>query len=149
MKKLILILIILLCPVISSADEVVTKGDLYWLTQNVYHEARGESLFGQLVVAFVTLERFNSHKWGDKIKDVVLASGQFSWTNDGKSDIPKDKKAWVIAKDVATLSIMLYPFIDSHFNVMFYHNTGVSPYWSDTMKKVGIIGNHIFYEEGI
>jgi spore germination cell wall hydrolase CwlJ-like protein len=28
-----------------------------------------------------------------------------------------------------------------------YHNTSVTPYWTDSMKQTAVIGNHIFYRE--
>ncbi|MFZ2555980.1 MAG: cell wall hydrolase [Minisyncoccia bacterium] len=62
--------------------QMLSEIDIDYLAQNVYHEARGESLEGQLAVAQVTLARLLSGKFGTKLTDVVFAPNQFSWTKD-------------------------------------------------------------------
>ena len=145
MKILITILLILI-PCNTLAGDFFDKGEVYWLTQNIYHEARGEDLYGQLMVGMVTLERLHSGKWGDTIKAVVTSPAQFSWYSDGKSDVPTNKDSWEASKGVAMLSMMLYTKIKDH-GVMYYHNDTVDPYWSKSMLKVLTIGNHVFYKE--
>ena len=127
-----------------AADLNFTKGDVYWLTQNIYHEARGENLYGQLMIGIVTLDRLHSGKWGDTIKEVVTAPSQFSWYSDNKSDVPTDKKAWHGSISVAKLSLMLYSNMKDH-KIMYYHNNNVHPSWANKMIKIITIGNHTFY----
>ena len=146
MKYLILILIFMLTPVFAHANMESYNIKVFWLAKNIYWEARGEDLFGQLLVGLVTIERLESGKWGDTMKEVVTARKQFSWHSDGKSDIPTDKKAWMMAKDIAIISLFVYPCVKSRFGLMYYHNTSVNPYWTDSMDKMITLGNHIFYK---
>ncbi len=144
---IITIVMMISAPTLSYGADF-DKGEVYWLTQNIYHEARGEDSFGQLMVGIVTLERLNNGRWGHTIKEVVTAPAQFSWYSDGKSDVPDDLEAWKGAKSIAMMSIMLYNTLDRH-GVMHYHNNKVLPYWakSNQYEQVAIIGNHIFYKE--
>ena len=147
MKKIILIIMILIMiPTISYSRDFPSDSDVYWLTQNVYHESRDQSFLGQMMVAIVTLERLKDGRWGNSIKKVVTARKQFSWYSDGLSDIPKNKKAWKESKRVAKLSFLLYNEKEKH-GIMFYHNHTVQPYWSKDMIEIAIIGNHTFYTE--
>lgn len=75
-------------------DNVFT--DLECLGLNIYHESRGESELGQELVAQVTMNRVENSN--DKsVCDIVRQKNQFSWTNDGKSDLPQNPKAYVDA----------------------------------------------------
>ena len=130
----------------SCAYGDMSKNDIYWLSQNIYHEARGETLVGKVLVGMVTIERLNSGRWGKSIKSVVTANKQFSWYSDGKSDKCTDKKAWKEAKILALVSYNVYQEVDIN-GIMYYHNKTVQPYWADKMKKVVTIGNHIFYKK--
>jgi spore germination cell wall hydrolase CwlJ-like protein len=142
-------LIIFCMPSSSWGNKAYTDGDVYWMTQNIYHEARGESTYGQMMICLVTLQRLYSGRWGDTIKDVVTAPGQFTWYHDNKPDIPSDKKAWKTAKTIAIVVMYLYDDNNVTERIMYYHNNTVSPCWSKKMIRVAIIGNHIFYRERI
>ena len=76
------------------------------LAMNIYFEARSESTLGQHAVAQVTMNRVASDKYPNSVCDVVWQSGQFSWTNDGKSDVPKNKEAWEKAKHIAKRMVL-------------------------------------------
>ncbi len=145
MKKVALIFILCIIPFTVSAKDFPTRGDIYWLTQNIYHESRGESEFGQLLVGIVTLERLRSGRWGNTIHKVVTANKQFSWYSDGKSDMFYDAEAWQKAKSIARLAIMINEKLDMH-GVMFYHKDSRKPYWADDMIRVVSVGRHIFYK---
>lgn len=74
------------------------KFETFCLTQNIYHEARGESLEGQLAVAFVTLNRVNHPDFPKSICDVVYQDSQFSWSLNKREylDIEKwNQSAWL------------------------------------------------------
>jgi spore germination cell wall hydrolase CwlJ-like protein len=124
-----------------------SKNDIYWLAQNIYHEARGESLEGQLMVGIVTVTRMYNGKWGNTIKDVVTAPYQFSWYNKNKK-IKKhlDIKAWNQAKLIARYSFSAYNLFKNE-NIMYYHRIDILPEWSARHQQLIIIGNHIFYND--
>lgn len=120
---------------------------LLCLALNVYHEARGEPIEGQRAVAVVTMNRAG---WDQsKICDVVFEPHQFSWTTDHKRKgteayMPKDEKAWAIAKRVAA-NVKYQRVPNPVGTATHFHTPAVSPAWSKKFKRVNRIGNHIFY----
>lgn len=122
----------------------VSRDEAECLALNIFHEARGESLKGQVAVAMVTLNRVKSGKYPNTICAVVYQKAQFSWTL-GKRKRVKDWKAYntVLALTHNILRGKIKHDITK--GATFYHTKQVKPYWSYDMKKVVVIGQHIFY----
>ena len=113
---------------------------------NIYHEARNQSLLGQVAVANVTLNRVRSEKFPDTICEVVYQKHQFSWYWDGKSDQPIEKEAWETAKLVARAVLSKESaIVDNTGGALFYHANYVRPHWSFVFRRVREIETHIFY----
>ena len=125
------------------------------LSQNIYHEARGEPAAGQFMVGVVTMNRA---EWNaENVCNVVFAPNQFSWTLDPKLYAVEDEKAWLQAKlmaqeillmDQLTVSRLksseLAPFLTADH----YHRYDIKPNWDwSKLQKLGQIGDHIFYTE--
>lgn len=128
--------------------------DLRCLTQNVYHEARGESLAGQHAVAEVTLNRVASDRFPDTLCEVVHEQrwdrirkrhvGAFSWTElEVTADVsdPAYKTARRVARDVYYRRSE--PRVEE---ALFYHASYIRPSWARSKQKVATIGQHIFYK---
>ncbi len=129
------------------------ESDLQCLAENIYFEARGESLEGQYAVAEVTLNRTRAPYFPHTICAVVHEKrwdpnrrrfvADFSWTELGALS-PDEGPAWKRAKDVANSA-----YEDMHDPVvpgaLFYHSTSVRPGWAKTRKAIATIGNHVFY----
>lgn len=119
------------------------------LALNIYHEARGEPIYGQLAVAEVTMNRVDSPKFPNDICAVIQQSNangcQFSWWCDGKSDRPTDKEAWRQSQIVANAYLAHGNYIDLVGDATFYHADYVKPYWADKFSKVKKVGRHVFY----
>jgi spore germination cell wall hydrolase CwlJ-like protein len=135
----------------TEAKEFVqsfSKKEIRCLQQNVYFEARNQSVLGQASVAWVTLNRVNSKKFPNTICDVIWQNKQFSWTHDGKSDKPKNLKAWETAQQVSYAVLYDYAFnkSDPTAGALFYHADYVKPYWSASFKVTKQIDSHIFYK---
>lgn len=130
---------------LNPAANNVSSEELYCLAQNIYFESRGESTEGQIAVAHTTLNRVAHRKFPNTICKVVWQTKQFSWTHDGLSDRPRNKKAWKkaqrIAKDVVNGTIK-----DNTNGALFFHSTHVKPYWVKYMGSKIKIDKHIFYE---
>ena len=122
----------------------VDKEQHQCLALNIYHEARSESMQGQVAVAQVTLNRVKHHKWPSTICEVVYEPKQFSWTfllNDHSATEARAwKKAQIIARDV-----MMGNVEDPTYGAVFYHANYVSPSWADFLDLSKVIGNHLFY----
>ncbi len=116
-------------------------GDRECLARAVYFEARGEPLEGQLAVAQVILNRVASGRFAGTVCAVVNQRGQFSFD---RSRTPADGRDWRIAKAIAAIAATAgWDAIAPQATA--FHATRVAASWT-TMRKVGTIGNHIFYK---
>jgi spore germination cell wall hydrolase CwlJ-like protein len=99
----------------------------------------------------VTINRVESKYYPNDVCKVVYQKGKkscaFSWTCDGKSDVPYEKKAFRKSLDIAKRYLEEGQYIKVvGSDALFYHNTSVKPYWLSDVKKIKVVGNHIFYE---
>ena len=121
------------------------------LAKNIYFEARDQSDLGQKAIAWVTLNRVHSQSYPSTICVVVWQDSQFSWTRDGKSDVPKNQEAWERAKKLANLVYQRYyntrDYEDPTDGAIMFHATYVKPYWRKSFERTIKIGDHIFYKE--
>jgi spore germination cell wall hydrolase CwlJ-like protein len=119
---------------------------LVCLALNIYFEARSENFRAQLAIAHVVENRVMSSQFPNSYCDVVFDGGerrhmcQFSWYCDGKSDTPRDLKAWKTALRVAG-SYWKYP--DPTAGALWYHADYVQPRWAG--RNYISIGSHKFY----
>ena len=148
MKKILAAMMLFLSP-LSLGSEVDC------LAQNIYWEARNQSINGMYAVAKVTLNRVNDSRWPSTVCAVVkqrkLRGGswicQFSWYCDGLSDHPTHKESWNMAKLIATVTIE-YGTEEQFLNKTYwYHSNKVNPYWASAYNPTRVIGDHIFYTE--
>jgi spore germination cell wall hydrolase CwlJ-like protein len=130
--------------------------ELRCLAQNIYFEARGEPNGGQLAVALVTMHRVKSHHYPNTICKVVWQRKQFSWTHDGKSDRPRDHKAWIRARQIASFMYFKYyklpkrvqKVLDiTHGALNYYAPELANPYWAKLKVITREIGGHIFMSD--
>ncbi|BBE33119.1 cell wall hydrolase [Sphingosinicella microcystinivorans] len=121
------------------------EDEMRCLASAIYYEARGESLEGQLAVAQVILNRAENERWPNDICAVVYQSGQFSFTFDGKPDIPAVKgPAWKRAEAIAIIAVG-QGWQDVTDKATFFHATYVKPGWRRVKEQTRRIGGHIFY----
>lgn len=123
------------------------------LALNIYFEARGEPLLGQIAVSHVVLNRVDNARFPQQVCNVVRQGGakrrhrcQFSWWCDGRSDRPRDAEAWNEAQFVAGL-IRIGATTDPTSGALWYHAEYVKPDWSTRLNRQSKIGRHIFYTE--
>jgi spore germination cell wall hydrolase CwlJ-like protein len=129
-----------LCCLLAS--DAMAADQLECLAKNIYHEARGESLEGQLAIAKVTLKRVQSDKYPNSICEVVYQPGAFSWTKENKGE---KEEVMVNMRLVAELGLKTYDSAD--WSADHYHNDSVQPSWASKLIFVCQIGNHKFYKE--
>lgn len=121
-----------------AAPKLPSKKEFTCLVKNVYHEARGESPQGKQAVAKVTLNRLKHRDYPKSICGVVYQKRQFSWTiNPSKAKI--NREDWLDSINAATKAYNS----TKAFPATHYHNFTVNPKWG--LKKIAVIGNHIFY----
>lgn len=119
------------------------KKQIKCLADNVYNEARGESVLGQKAVAMVTLNRVKKHN--KSVCEIVYEKGQFSWT----------RKKLLTKIDVAVYNSILYLVQQIFYNInsipditkgaTFYHSVSIKNPWN--FRKTTRIGKHVFYEK--
>ena len=124
-----------------SIDIIQKREQLYCRAQNIYHESRGESSWGQIAVANVVRNRVASEHYPNTICEVVWQSKQFSWTDDEISDEPKNRKAFVKAVWFNLISGMMDKTKGA---THYYAHNKVDPFWAKVMVVTTIIGNHTF-----
>ena len=120
------------------------ESEVECLTQNIYHEARGESVQGQVAVAYVTVNRRDHDYFPNTVCDVVWDRGQFSWTNDGVSDDMNNEEAYRIARNIAEW-VYDGKEEDPTDGALFYHADYANPSWNQAMEVSVVIDKHIFY----
>ena len=149
----------------------ILSAALICLSANVYHEAKNQSIDGQIAVAEVVMNRVADTRYPNTVCEVVKQGPvreswktrkdptipkykrkyfpvkhrcQFSWYCDGKGDEIKEHNAYVIATWVANgvLNGKLKPTVSGATH---YHADYVLPEWAATKTKTKVIQNHIFY----
>lgn len=113
----------------------------------VYHEARGETLEGQLAVARVIMNRAASGKYPTTWCGVVKQPWQFSFVNPRSGYMPgvdEGSVSWRKALGITRLAMNnAVPSLST--DVLWYHADYVAPSWGRRLTRVDKIGAHIFY----
>jgi len=117
------------------------------LALTLYFEARGEGRDGMLAVGWTVLNRVRSADFPATPCDVVRQGGerppcQFSWWCDGRSDRPRDPRAWQAALLVAA-ELLQDPPRDPTAGALYFHSTSLAAPWRRV--RTARIGRHVFY----
>ena len=111
----------------------------------VYHEARGETLEGQLAVAKVIMNRASSGKYPTSWCGVVKQPWQFSFVRQGRfPSVDQRSAAWRKALGVTRLAVA-NAVQSVPEDCLWYHADYVAPSWGRRLTRVEKIGAHIFY----
>ena len=143
---------------VAQATKIKTKTierQLTCLARNVFYEANGEPMAGQMAVAQVTVNRSKSGLFPNDLCAVVAQTTvvgddkvcQFSWYCDSRTNktkvIDKNSPSYIAAKKVLVDGQKVAK-IDK--DVMWFHEDSVkvNPRWPH--KVATKIGNHVFYK---
>jgi spore germination cell wall hydrolase CwlJ-like protein len=72
----------------------------------------------------------------------VYEHGAFSWTSDGKPDVPAAGEAWTLATDIAASSLTSET---RWVQATHYHATYVNPAWANDYVFEIQVGDHLFF----
>ena len=128
----------------------VANGGAEWrcLADVVYHEARGETLAGQIAVAEVVLNRRDRADYPDTVCGVVHqgnANGcQFSWVCDGRPDGTPAGATFERIGKIARLMLDGAPRRLTN-GATHFHTTAINPNWAGAFQRTAAIGAHLFY----
>ncbi|MCC0004371.1 MAG: cell wall hydrolase [Methylobacteriaceae bacterium] len=121
------------------------------LAQAIYFESRSEPEDGQAAVAQVILNRVGSGLYPNTICGVVFQNRhrykacQFSFACEGKSLRITDQESWGTASRIAEEVLDGKTWIADVGSSTHYHANYVRPRWARHLKKMDVIGKHIFY----
>jgi spore germination cell wall hydrolase CwlJ-like protein len=123
----------------------------FCLAQAIYFEARSEPEAGRAAVAQVILNRMTSGHYPSSICGVVFQNQQnyhacqFSFTCEGRALRVRDTEAWAQATRVADDVLGGKTWVADVGASTHYHANYVRPRWARSLKKMDVIGKHIFY----
>lgn len=157
-RLFIVILLLCLSCISPSKAQNFEQSEIDCLAEALYFEARGEPLYGKVMVADVILTRKEYPYYPDTICGVVrhnkypgkLHTCQFSYYCDGKPEVFNDKRALKEVQIIAEWMIEERGNYTSSGS-MYYHSIRVLPSWSKSHKleKIGKVGEHIFYKRKV
>ena len=126
---------------------------------NIYFEARGESLSGKQAILEVVNNRVKAKGYPSTQCGVIFQRKQFSWTHQQ----PYDRIQSLLLGDTTGLNqkelhayneALLIAYTEENARlkvlpsgVLFYHASSAKPDWRKDMKKVKVLGLHIFYRK--
>ncbi|WP_210497219.1 cell wall hydrolase [Microvirga antarctica] len=122
------------------------------LAEAVYFEARSEPPDGQAAVAQVVLNRMKSGLYPASVCGVVYQNRnrhlacQFTFACEGKALRTTESEAWESAKQIASAVLEGKTYLADVGGATHYHANYVRPYWAKKLKKMDVIGRHIFYK---
>ena len=114
---------------------------LLWLTLNVYHEARSESMISQMAIVHVTLNR--AFAQGRPVKDIITQAHQFSWTTTKQSYVPDDPKAFMQCLQSVYAALQTD---DMTKGATHFHSDRINPGWTSEYTYITHFGSHQFYK---
>ena len=161
--KFIISLYFLLLSIFSYANDYDEQ--TICLAENIYHEARGEIVEGQIAVSNVVINRVKSKQFPNDICSVVYQRSQieildrilkiiripklcqFEWVCNFKPNFINDSDSW---KNIQTLAqeIVVGVHDDITNGATHYYNpeSVPKPPWANKLTKTIVIGNHHFYK---
>lgn len=143
---------------ILSGASVVLDGETLakeqrCLAEAIYFEARSEPEQGRAAVAQVVLNRVKSGTYPGSVCGVVYQNRhrylacQFSFACMGKSLRVTEAEPW---QDAVRLARDVYEgrvYLEEIGASTHYHADYVSPDWAKRLRKMDVIGRHIFYSQ--
>lgn len=122
------------------------------LAEVVYFEARSEPPEGQAAVAQVVLNRVRSGLYPSSICGVVYQNRhrhlacQFTFACEGRALHINELGPWAQAKRIADEVLEGKTYLSEVGGSTHYHANYVRPYWAKRLKRMDVIGRHIFYK---
>ncbi len=116
------------------------RDEILMLARIIHGEARGELFKGKVAVAAVVLNRVESDKFPNSIREVILQNNQFSCLFDGQANLYYPDQETL---DAARAALLGY---DPTHNALFFYNPEVATNleWISQRPIIKRIGNHVF-----
>lgn len=124
------------------------------LQEAIYHEARGETITGQIAVAEVILNRVDLPTFPQSVCGVVHQNAhlnnacQFSYACNGRSRAMPERQARALSARIAQVMLSGAPR-ELTDGATHFHASSVRPDWSRRFAQTAEIGTHLFYREPV
>ena len=118
----------------QRTEAIASQDEERCLALNIYFEARGASQVDKEAVGHVTVNRAKSRYFASTICGVVYQRGQFSWTTDRNSDVPREPQAWESAQQLAEEILSGDAADPSRNATYFYDHRRVRPAWASRFE---------------
>lgn len=128
--------------------------DVRCLQEAIYHESRGEDIYGQFAVAEVILNRVDLPNYPADVCGVVHQNAhrrnacQFSYACNGRSRDMTEPGARRLAGAIAQIMLSGAPR-ELTDGATHFHTTDVRPRWARSFERTGQFGSHLFYREPV
>jgi hypothetical protein len=133
-------------------DQAKATTEQKCLATAIYFEARSEPEEGQAAVAQVILNRVSSGLYPPSVCGVVFQNQQrhnacqFSFACEGRALRITEPEPWATAVRVAREVTDGTAYVSDVGGATHYHANYVRPLWASRLKKMDVIGHHIFYK---
>lgn len=127
----------------GTSNASLSTQDLNCLTNNVYHEARGEPTRGQQAVVSVTLNRLKSKRFPNTVCKVVHQPYQFSWTL--KPNKIKELETYKNVKKLVVKTVKMHYNGKDFSNGAMYFKRSKDKKWHNSVASLQV-GKHTFYK---
>lgn len=116
---------------------------LMCIALNVWHEARGEPMRGQVAVAEVTRRRVEDPRWPGTPCEVVYQPRQFSWTS---IDMPAPDLSSPSWEEAVIASWLSQKSSVTSCSDHYYNPNDADPAWASSpyVEEEKVIGSHRF-----
>lgn len=138
----------------------VDSEQAFCMAMNIYHEARGEVLEGQVQVAHVTLSRVTDPRFPSTVCDVVKKKGAFTWVLNNPTDDINFKRpdgtvnqaeisSFIVATELSIWALNGY-LPDRCDGANHYYNPSLAtPNWSKIYTHKCVIDDHVFLKREV
>ncbi|UDL95025.1 cell wall hydrolase [Lichenihabitans sp. PAMC28606] len=133
-------------------DSTKASSEQKCLAEAIYFEARSEPEEGQAAVAQVVLNRVSSGLYPQSVCGVVFQNQQrhnacqFSFACEGRALRITETDAWAQAVRVAHEVTEGSAYVSDVGGATHYHAKYVRPFWASRLKRMDVIGHHVFYK---
>lgn len=116
----------------------LNQAEMDILARVIYSEARGEPYTGKVAVGAVVMNRIQSNRFPNNIRDVVFQPGAFTSVDDGQYWLTPDRSAYVAAYDAVR------GWDPTNGSLYYFNPKTATSKWIWSRPQIVTIGNHIF-----
>lgn len=116
----------------------LSQGDIYDLARLVHGEARGESFEGKVAIVAVVINRLESKKFGNSVKQIIFEPGAFTAISDGQFYMEPDESSY------QAVQAALRGWDPTGGAVYYWNPATATNKWVWSRPIINQIGKHVF-----